>query len=61
MPRSTKANLSKDLLTTLDNDILFVEYFGNGYAKLSLSYGEELLFSEQDLVTLLNFVRENQK
>jgi len=60
MPRSTKARLSKDLVETFDPAVLEVEYV-QGSAKLFMAWGERLYLNEQDLVTLLNFVRENQK
>lgn len=60
MPKSIKTHLTQDLLDSLDPAVTDVVYVA-GCAKMILSYGERLYLNEQDLVTLLNFVRENQK
>lgn len=60
MPQSIKKHLTKDLLGSLDPDIVDVEHRGS-FLKLTCSYGEFFTLSEQDLVTLLNFIRETKQ
>lgn len=59
MPRSIDVNMGKDLLETLDRDILEVSVIGHELRMfVDTSYGA-LSFTEQDLVTLLEFLRSN--
>lgn len=59
MPQHIK-RLTKDLLSTMDKDIMDVEHHGT-HLKLTLSHGEYLTFTEQDLVTLRQFLNNGDK
>ena len=63
MPRSISTRLPKDLLYSLDADIFEVTYEGQCLSLKIDSYYDTyctLNVTEQDLVTLLEFLRKNK-
>lgn len=60
-PKFTDTHMSRDLLTSLDPDIIDVEYNrGGGYLHIRLAFGEYITISEQDLTTLQRFLQDNR-
>jgi len=66
MPKSIEKHLSADLLGTLDGDISDVEYKRGGrYLKITIytqwKDSADIAFTEQDLVTLMEFLRKSKE
>ena len=63
MPKSIDKFMTKDLLSTFDPDIRAIKYKkDNDDLALILEQETEVLYlSEQDLVTLLTFLRKEKK
>lgn len=54
--------LAADVADTFDIVVSGVEYDTTlGYIKITLDFGETLYLTEQDLVTLMNFLRTNKE
>lgn len=55
-------DLAADVADTLDIVVSGVEYdTALGFIKIRLDFGETLYMTEQDLISLLNFIRANKK
>jgi hypothetical protein len=59
MPKIINKHLTKDLLNSLDPDIIDAE-LTHGYIRIQTKHGETFNLDEQDLIVLLNFIRENK-
>ena len=62
MPKPIDKHLSKDVLGELDPDIIDVIIKGGfeKYLRVQLQYGQFITLTEDDLLSLLNFLRKNK-